>query len=75
MLQQQIDAANARSHQAMISEAAAQAEAASLRAFRDANNELHETIGAQKARISMLENQLAELQNRSAAQEEPLCAL
>ena len=49
MMQQQIDAANARSHQAMIAEAAAQAEVASLRAFRDANNELHETIGTQKA--------------------------
>lgn len=75
MMQHQIDDANARTHQAMIAEAAAQAEAASLRAFRDANNELHETIGAQKARISMLEAQLTEQKNRSVTQEESLCAL
>ena len=63
-----IDAANERTQQALIAQAAAQAEAASLRSCRDTNNELHETIGAQRVQISMLERQVTDLQNRCDAQ-------
>ena len=63
-----IDAANEQTQQALIAQAAAQAEANSLREIRDANNELHETIGAQRVQISMLERQVTDLENRCDAQ-------
>lgn len=70
-----IDAANEQTQQALIAQAAAQAEANSLREIRDANNELHETIGAQRVQISMLERQVTELHNRCDAQAERIQAL
>ena len=67
-MQHFVDAANERTQQALIAQASAQSEAASLRRIRDANNALHETIGAQRVQISMLEHQVTELQNRCDAQ-------
>ena len=71
-MQDQIDAINERPHKAMVAQAAAQAEADSLRSFRDANNQLYEIIGVQKATIAMLENKIADLQNRCTAQSEQI---
>ena len=67
-MQRFVDSANERTQQALIAQASAQSEAASLRGIRDANNALHETIGAQRVQISMLEHQVTELQNRCDAQ-------
>ena len=53
-------------------QAVAEARAASLREFRNTNNQLHETIGAQKVKISMLENQVADLQDRCEHQAEQI---
>ena len=48
----------------------AEAEAASLRGFKAANDELRETLGEKKAKISMLEDQVAALETRAVSAEQ-----
>lgn len=61
-MQDQINAVNIRLHEAVVAQTAAQAEANSLRDFKIANGNLHEIVGAQKAKITMLEDQIRALQ-------------
>lgn len=64
-MQDQIKAINDRLHEAVVAQAATQAEANSLREFRSANDRLHEVVGEQKARIAMLEEQVAAMDRKA----------
>ena len=64
-MQEQINAVNERLHEAVVAQAAAQAEANNLKEFKVANDCLHETVGEQKAKIAMLEDQVAALDKRA----------
>jgi hypothetical protein len=48
-------------NEALVAKAMAETEANSLRHYRDANYQLHEVIGEQKAMIAMLEEKVAAL--------------
>ena len=69
-MQAQIDAINGQLHDALVAQAAAQAEAAALRGYREDNDALHETVGAQKAKISMLEDQVTSMDARANTAEQ-----
>ena len=74
-MQEQVNAVNDRLHEAVVAQAAAQAEANSLREFKAANDTLHVTIGEQKAKISMLEQQVMTLDEKTVLAEQKAALL
>lgn len=74
-MQEQVNAVNDRLHEAVVAQAAAQAEANSLKEFKAANDKLHEALGEKKAKIAMLEEQADVLDAKANLAEQKAAAL